>query len=197
MLRRLGLCLAVAAASLAAARGSVADKIPAPIASVAASSGDAAAVESATRAGGTAELPLADRAVVRKSERRLYLMKGDNVLRSYRIALGLQPAGSKERSGDFRTPEGEYQLTRRNAHSDYFLSIQVSYPNAADLDRARRNRWPVGGSIMVHGLPNSLRHSPDYYATADWTDGCIALSNADMVEFWLLSRDNMPIDIMP
>ena len=197
MLRRLCFCLAVAAASFAAAGGSVADNLPASLSSVGASSGDASAVDSGMRAGGTAELPSADRAVVRKSERRLYLMKGDNVVRSYRIALGLQPAGSKERSGDFRTPEGEYQLTRRNVHSDYFLSIQVSYPNAADLDRARRNRWQVGGSIMVHGLPNSLRHPPDYYATADWTDGCIALSNADMVEFWLLSRDNMPIDIMP
>lgn len=144
-----------------------------------------------------AELPSADRAVVRKSARRLYLLSHGNVLRSYRVALGLIPAGSKEREGDFRTPEGTYLLTRRNAHSDYFLSIQVSYPNAADMQRARRNRWQVGGSIMVHGLPNYLKHAPDYYATADWTDGCIALSNADMVEFWLLSHDNMPIEITP
>jgi murein L,D-transpeptidase YafK len=49
----------------------------------------------------------------------------------------------------------------------------------------------------VHGLPNTLKHPPDYYAAADWTDGCIALSNSDMVEFWLLSHDNMPIEIMP
>lgn len=181
MLRRFALLSAFAAAGLAAAGACMADNMPAPLAP----------------AGETAELPSADHAVVRKSERRLYLMKGENVVRSYRIALGLQPAGDKERSGDFRTPEGEYQLTRRNAHSDYFLSIQVSYPNAADLERARRNRWQVGGSIMVHGLPNNLRHPPDYYATVDWTDGCIALSNADMVEFWLLSRDNMPIQIMP
>jgi murein L,D-transpeptidase YafK len=144
-----------------------------------------------------AELPSADRAVVRKSERRLYLLSHGQVLRSYRVALGLVPAGSKEREGDFRTPEGRYRLTRRNPHSDYFLSIQVSYPNAEDLQRARRNRWQTGGSIMVHGLPNNLKHAPDYYATADWTDGCIALSNADMVEFWLLSHDDMPIDITP
>jgi murein L,D-transpeptidase YafK len=143
------------------------------------------------------ELPVADRAVVRKSERRLYLLSQGRVLRSYRVALGLVPAGDKERAGDFRTPEGSYRLTRRNAHSDYFLSIQVSYPNEADLQRARRNRWLPGGSIMVHGLPNTLKHAPDYYATADWTDGCIALSNSDMVEFWLLSQDNMPIEIMP
>jgi murein L,D-transpeptidase YafK len=152
---------------------------------------------SGVRALEPAELPTADRAVVHKSERRLYLLKDGSVLRSYRVALGLIPAGNKQRAGDFRTPEGAYRLTRRNPHSDYFLSIQVSYPNAADLERARRNRWEVGGSIMVHGRPNSLRHPPDYYSTADWTDGCIALSNADMVEFWLLSRDNMPIEIMP
>ena len=144
-----------------------------------------------------ASLPMADRAVMHKSERRLYLMKNGAVLRTYRTALGLQPAGTKQRSGDFRTPEGVYQLTRRNPHSDYFLSIQVSYPNAEDLQRAQRNRWEVGGSIMVHGWPNNLRHPPDYYANTDWTDGCIALSNADMVEFWLLSPDNMTIEITP
>jgi len=144
-----------------------------------------------------ASLPEAERVVVRKGERRLYLLSGGEVLRSYRIALGLEPAGSKERSGDYRTPEVRYRLTRRNTHSDFFLAIQVSYPNADDLQRARRNRWNPGGSIMVHGLPNNLRHAPDYYANQDWTDGCIALSNADMVEFWLLTHDNMPIDITP
>lgn len=144
-----------------------------------------------------AQLPVADRAVLHKAERRLYLYKNGAVLRSYRAALGLVPAGTKQREGDFRTPEGIYQLTRRNTHSDYFLSIQVSYPNAEDLLRARRNGWDTGGSIMVHGLPNNLRHPPDYYASADWTDGCIALSNADMVEFWMLTPDNMTIEITP
>ena len=144
-----------------------------------------------------ASLPMADRAVLHKSERRLLLMKSGAVLRSYRVALGLMPRGTKERSGDFKTPEGVYQLTRRNPHSDYFLSIQVSYPNAEDLVRAQRNRWVAGGSIMVHGMPNTPRHPPDYYASTDWTDGCIALSNSDMVEFWLLSPDNMTIEITP
>jgi len=149
------------------------------------------------RAAEVSELPQADRVVVRKAERRLYLLKQGAVLRSFRIALGLMPEGSKERSGDYRTPEGSYRLTRRNTHSDYFLAIQVSYPNAEDLQRARHRRWDPGGSIMVHGLPNNLRHAPDYYANRDWTDGCIALANADMIEFWLLTHDNMPIDIMP
>ena len=142
-------------------------------------------------------LPMADRIVVHKADRRLDLMRGYSVLRSYHIALGLNPIGQKERSGDFRTPEGTYFLARRNARSDFFLSVQVSYPNDADLARARRKHWPSGGSIMIHGLPNTLKHPPQYYESHDWTDGCIAVTNADMVEIWLLTPDNTPIDIRP
>src|SRR5262245_11190197 len=87
----------------------------------------------------SSSMPTADRVVVRKSQRRLFLMRGDSVLRSYRVALGLNPVGHKERSGDFRTPEGRYFLTRRNPRSDFFLSIQVSYPNDDDLRHAKRN----------------------------------------------------------
>jgi len=145
----------------------------------------------------TAELPVADRVVVRKSLRRLYLMRGTTVLRSYKVALGLNPVGQKERSGDYRTPEGRYFLRRRNPRSDYFLSIQVSYPNDADVRRAQRHRWEAGGSIMIHGLPNHLSRPPQYYERYDWTDGCIAVSDSDMLEIWLMTRENTPIDILP
>jgi murein L,D-transpeptidase YafK len=147
--------------------------------------------------GFSAQLPIADQIVVRKSERRLYLLRRGEVFRSYRVSLGLIPQGPKERAGDFRTPEGHYQLTRRNSRSDYFLSIQVSYPNADDVRRAHTHHTDPGGSIMIHGLPNSLRHPPDYYTTADWTDGCIALSNSDMVEVWLMTQDNVRVEILP
>lgn len=142
-------------------------------------------------------LPYIDHLVVRKSQRRLYLMDGDRIVRSYKVALGLDPVGPKERDGDFRTPEGWYRLARRNPRSDYFLSIQISYPNAGDLERAHTHHWQPGGSIMIHGLPNRLKNSPWYYQHNDWTDGCIAVSDADMVEIWLLTRDGMPIDILP
>jgi murein L,D-transpeptidase YafK len=142
-------------------------------------------------------LPLVDRVVVHKGERRLLLMHGGNIVRSYHVALGLSPVGQKERSGDFRTPEGTYRLERRNARSDYFLSIKVSYPNETDLKRARARHWETGGSIMIHGLPNYLRHEPEFYLSHDWTDGCIAVSNADMTEIWMLTPDDVPIDILP
>jgi murein L,D-transpeptidase YafK len=142
-------------------------------------------------------LPAVDRVVVKKTERRLLLMHGGDVVRSYHVALGLSPVGQKERSGDFRTPEGSYRLDARNPRSDYFLSIKVSYPNETDLKRARARHWDTGGSIMIHGLPNLMKHDPDYYLRHDWTDGCIAVSNADMVEIWMLVPDAVPIEIDP
>ncbi|HVY82050.1 MAG TPA: L,D-transpeptidase family protein [Steroidobacteraceae bacterium] len=145
----------------------------------------------------TESMPLADRVVVYKSERKMLLMRGDSILRTYKIALGLNPIGHKERAGDFRTPEGRYYLTRRNPRSDFFLSIQVSYPNEADVRNAKRNGWDTGGSIMIHGLPNQLKHTPKYYESRDWTDGCIAVSNSDMLEIWLLTANNTPIEILP
>jgi murein L,D-transpeptidase YafK len=142
-------------------------------------------------------LATADRVIVRKSERRMYLMRAERVLATYKVSLGLNPAGPKQREGDFRTPEGVYHLGRRNSHSDYFLSIQVTYPNDNDMVRARVRGWRPGGSIMIHGLPNVLRHPSTYYESYDWTDGCIALSNADMIDMWLLTTDDTPIAIEP
>lgn len=159
--------------------------------------GDALPYHARAMASVGVELPVADRVLVKKSERRLYLMRGNDVLRAYRVALGLNPSGAKERAGDFRTPEGNYRLARRNTRSDFFLSIQVSYPNEMDMKNARRNGWQPGGSIMIHGLPNDPRHAPDYYASQDWTDGCIAVTNADMVEIWMMTSDNVPIAIEP
>lgn len=147
--------------------------------------------------GPTTDMPTADRVVVYKGERKMLLMHGNSILRTYKISLGLNPVGHKERAGDFRTPEGNYRLARRNPRSDFFLSIQVSYPNDADVKHARRNGWDTGGSIMIHGLPNQLKHTPTYYTSSDWTDGCIAVSNSDMLEIWLLTVDNAPIEILP
>jgi murein L,D-transpeptidase YafK len=135
--------------------------------------------------------------VVHKAEHKLYLYSGSRLLGEYKVELGLNPTGQKEREHDFRTPEGRYFLARRNTRSEYFLAIQVSYPNKEDEVRARKNRWAPGGSIMIHGFPNAPKHPAAYYASNDWTDGCIALSNSDMVEVWMRTQDNIPIDIYP
>lgn len=143
------------------------------------------------------EVAAADRVVVHKAAHRLSLYSGNRLLGEYKVQLGLNPTGQKKREHDFRTPEGRYYLARRNTRSEFFLAIQVSYPNKEDEMRAHKNRWAPGGSIMIHGFPNTPKHPAAYYASSDWTDGCIALSNSDMVEVWMRTQDNIPIDIYP
>jgi len=139
----------------------------------------------------------ADFVLVKKSERKLYLYREGRVLREFDISLGLSPEGPKEREGDFRTPEGLYYLDLRNPDSSFFLSIRISYPNKSDIQRARSAGYPPGSFIMVHGLPNDLNRPVSFYESEDWTDGCIALRNDDMVEFWFLTEQDTPIEILP
>lgn len=140
---------------------------------------------------------MADRVVVHKAERKLLLMRGDEILRTFDVALGLTPTGHKQREGDFRTPEGNYLLNGRKADSDFFLAIQVSYPGPDDLRRASADGVAPGGLIMIHGQPNRPNKPLEYYKTRDWTNGCIAVSNSDMVDIWLMTPDNTPIQILP
>lgn len=144
-----------------------------------------------------AALRPAERIVVKKSERRMELWRDGTVVANYRVSLGLAPEGHKQREGDFRTPEGSYHLTRRNARSDFFLAVQLSYPESSDIALARKRGWSPGGLIMVHGLPNVPKYPRERYLNTDWTDGCIALSNEDMLEFWLLTEQGTPIEIRP
>jgi len=143
------------------------------------------------------DFEMADRVLIKKSERKLFLMKKDRILKSVDISLGLVPTGDKLSEGDFRTPEGRYKLTERNPASDFFLSILISYPNGSDDREAERVGLSPGGQIMIHGQPNSPSHSPDYYRWTDWTDGCVAVSNSNMVDIWLMTDNNTPIDILP
>jgi murein L,D-transpeptidase YafK len=139
----------------------------------------------------------ADYVVVDKSDRKLYLYKAGRVLREFDVALGQMPNGPKQREGDFRTPEGKYYLGGRNTNSDFFLSIHVSYPNEADRARARAEGVDPGGQIMIHGWPNDPKYDLRRYESTDWTDGCIAVSNSDMVDIWLMTRESTPIEIRP
>jgi len=139
----------------------------------------------------------ADLVLVDKSDRKLYLLKAGHVLREFDVSLGLIPSGPKQCEGDFKTPEGKYVLDARNVNSDYFLSIHVSYPDETDRARARAQGVDPGGGIMIHGFPNELKRDLGSYRATDWTDGCIAVSNSDMVDIWLMTRESTPIEIRP
>jgi murein L,D-transpeptidase YafK len=143
------------------------------------------------------EFPLADKVLVEKGKRQLHLLKNDQPFRTFQIALGAAPEGDKEREGDQKTPEGQYYLDMRNSDSEFFLSIRVSYPNSADRDAANRKGMDPGGQIMIHGQPNVPIYSRAYYSTEDWTNGCIAVSNSDMIDIWLMTPNYVPIEIVP
>lgn len=144
-------------------------------------------------------LPVIDSIVVDKSLRRLYLVRNGETARAFEIALGLAPKGRKQQEGDYRTPEGEYHISARKPDSSYMLALQVSYPNQADRARADAAEVPAGGLIMIHGRPIRPSRGRDrsYYSARDWTDGCIAVSNAAMLEIWTMTRLGTPITIKP
>ena len=139
----------------------------------------------------------ADLVLIKKSERRLYLLQNGKVYRDYRIALGKNPRGSKQREGDYRTPEGGYVIDWRNSDSRFYKSIHISYPNENDLASAKSKGADPGGMIMIHGIPNN----PDYpvwlFEQIDWTDGCVAVTNEAMDEIWASVEEGTPVKIMP
>jgi murein L,D-transpeptidase YafK len=137
----------------------------------------------------------ADKVLVLKGERKLILLKGEQVLKTYTVALGSRPVGPKTTKGDRKTPEGNYVLDRHNPHSQYHKSIHISYPNAEDMARAKKLHLPTGGDLFIHGLPNDFDGPDQQYG--DWTDGCIALTNADIEEIWQRIPDGTPIQIKP
>ena len=135
----------------------------------------------------------ADKVLVLKAKRKLLLLNSGKALKAYRVSLGGHPVGRKIREGDRKTPEGKYVLDWHNPQSDYYKSIHISYPNPEDVARARKLGVPPGGDLFIHGQPNDYQ-GPGRKA-GDWTDGCIAVSNAEMDEIWRAVADGTPIEI--
>ncbi len=146
---------------------------------------------------GKARPEVADRVVVNKGARQMLLLRGDAVIKSYQVALGTDPVGAKTRQGDGKTPEGTYSLDRRNTCSKFYRSIHISYPSPAEQKAARARGVSPGGNVMIHGLPNGLGKVGELHALLDWTNGCIAVTNAEMDEIWQLVADGTPIEIRP
>lgn len=138
--------------------------------------------------------PMADMVVVHKSSYSLALMKDGKVLQRFWIALGPAPYGPKLREGDQRTPEGRYLLDYKKADSAFYKAIHISYPNDTDLAKARSRGFSPGGRIMIHGQRNGFNPKVQ---PSNWTNGCIALLNADMDRLWRAIAPGTPIVIYP
>jgi murein L,D-transpeptidase YafK len=139
----------------------------------------------------------ADRVIVKKAAHSLALYRGAELLRSYRVSLGPEPHGPKQREGDGRTPEGKYTLDYRHANSSFHRSLHISYPSLQDAATARAHGMRPGGLIMIHGIANGLGFVGRLHTLVDWTDGCVAVTDREIEEIWRVVPDGTPISIEP
>ncbi len=138
-----------------------------------------------------------DRILIEKSTRRLMLISQGEVLKSYKIALGGNPIGPKERQGDNKTPEGTYVIDARNTDSRFHLSLHISYPNERDKKRAKELGVSPGGDIMIHGIKNDFSWIGDDHTGVDWTKGCIAVTDQEIEEIDKLAPNGTIVEIRP
>jgi murein L,D-transpeptidase YafK len=150
------------------------------------------------------------RLVIHKNERRLDLLDGDELVKTYKMVLGFSPSGDKRSEGDGRTPEGDYFVFTKNPESKFFLSLGLSYPGKEAAERGLKEgiitqkehdeilaaimekRMPLqktglGGEIYVHGGG----------AASDWTQGCIALDDEQMMELFEVVPVGAKATILP
>lgn len=138
-----------------------------------------------------------DRIVILKSQRQLQLWSGEKLLKTYKVALGPNAVGRKEREGDGRTPEGLYSVVGHNPRSAFHLSLRISYPNAEDRARAAKLGVSPGGDIMIHGLPAGYAWVGHGHTLHDWTAGCIAVTNDEIEEIYHAIADGTAVEILP
>jgi murein L,D-transpeptidase YafK len=139
----------------------------------------------------------ADRIVIVKSERTMTLLRNGEVLKTYKVALGHEPKGAKAERGDNKTPEGLYTIDSRNPYSQFHLALHISYPNAADRERARKLGVDPGGAIMIHGLAQSFAYLGPLHRQTDWTLGCVAVTNPEIEEIWAMVPLGTVVEIKP
>lgn len=140
-----------------------------------------------------------DNILVEKAKRQMHLRSGENIVKTYRISLGKNPVGAKVKSGDNKTPEGNYTIEKHNPQSKFHLALKISYPNAEQIKTAKEGNYEPGGDIMIHGYPN--KKSPFLFKFKhrwkDWTAGCIAVTNDEIEEIYDAVKDGTPIAIKP
>ncbi len=132
---------------------------------------------------------------VDKSIQKMYLFDGKKLVKEYGVALGANPKGHKQQEGDEKTPEGTYVLDYKKENSSFYRAMHISYPNVKDKLKAKQRGVSAGGFIMVHGQKNGFGMLSLVTQKTNWTDGCIALTNAEMDEFMALVKVGTKIQI--
>lgn len=142
-------------------------------------------------------VPKVDRIVIVKSKRGMVLMRDGKTVKTYKVALGAQPVGAKQRQGDHKTPEGNYVIDSKIEHSQFHHALHISYPSAADREWARKLGVSPGGDVEIHGLGAKFGWVGAAHREYDWTDGCVAVTKQEIDEMWPMVAVGTPVEIRP
>jgi murein L,D-transpeptidase YafK len=138
-----------------------------------------------------------DLILVEKSAHMMTLLSKGKTLKTNQVALSKQPVGAKERVGDHKVPEGRYIVDEKKATSRFHLALHISYPNVADRARAQKLGVDPGGEIEIHGLEEKYAWMGSVHRQMDWTDGCIAETDAEIDEIYPLVAVGTVVEIRP
>ena len=174
-----------------------------------------------TFTGFVASLPGVPSLVIWKSNYTLTLYKGSRPVKTYHAVFGRGfRDGDKRKAGDKRTPEGEFYVCTMNHSKRFYKFLGLSYPGVKHADLGLRDKlisrgtystivraiaerqqppWDtrLGGAVGIHGRMLDGDAAPDYYSMMNWTDGCIALDNADVDELFSVVSLGTPVTILP
>ena len=140
-----------------------------------------------------------------KSERLLRVKFADKTYRQYHIASGRGGPGVKQQLGDKRTPEGIYRIAGFNENSQFHLFMRLNYPNVKDalfglksnviskvefdqiIESLKFGKLPpqntaLGGAIGLHGVGEETADKLKIHSNLNWTKGCVALTNDEILE---------------
>ncbi len=148
-----------------------------------------------------AQIPEEKKPIVRieivKSARTMTLEIGGQPDKTYKVALGGQPVGAKQQQGDHKTPEGEYFIDAKIAHSQFYKALHLSYPSAKDRAWARKQGVSPGGDVEIHGLGKKYGWIGARHRLTDWTDGCIAVTNEEIEDIFRIVPVGTQVEIKP
>jgi murein L,D-transpeptidase YafK len=109
------------------------------------------------------------------------------LIKTYHICAVSGQLGPKRMRGDRQVPEGYYFIDEFNNHSDYYLSLLLSYPNYTDQVQGKEQ---LGGDIYLHG--------------GCVTIGCLPMTNEGIKEIYAVclrarlgGQENIPVHIFP
>jgi murein L,D-transpeptidase YafK len=156
------------------------------------------------------------RILIDTEARTLSVMRGSTVIKIFPdISIGRYGKTYFKRQGDNKTPLGSYRIGWINRESRYYIFLGLTYPDQPAANRAlvderiNEAQWqdirrtlkagktppqdtPLGGYIGIHGLGQGDMTVHQQY---NWTNGCVALTNAQIDQLLQWARIGTPVEI--